>query len=329
MVGSLILRAICSVGLLLIPLAAEAQKAPATARVALVCGARCEGGGYDAFRHGLRELGWVEGGNVVVDVRGAEGQADRLPALVAELLAAKPDIIVAVGPQPARAAKNATSTIPIVFVAVADPIALGLVTNLARPDENVTGLTTLVPGGFMGKMLGLLKEAVPTASRIAVLWSSKNPLHVALIPKELLPSAEALDVRLQMWDVTEPSGIAPAVDAAARGQAQALLVLGDPMFHRPFGRVPDLALRARLPSLYLDRDVVLVGGGLLSFGPDWDVMFRRAAVYVDRILKGTKPSDLPIEQPTKFDLVVNLKTAKALGITIPQSVLLRADEVIR
>ena len=329
MVGSLILRAICSVGLLLIPLAAEAQKAPATPRVALVCGARCEGGGYDAFRHGLRELGWVEGGNVVVDVRGAEGQADRLPALVAELLAAKPDIIVAVGPQPARAAKNATSTIPIVFVAVADPIALGLVTNLARPDENVTGLTTLVPGGFMGKMLGLLKEAVPTASRIAVLWSSKNPLHVALIPKELLPSAEALDVRLQMLDVTEPSGIAPAVDAAARGQAQALLVLGDPMFHRPFGRVPDLALRARLPSLYLDRDVVLVGGGLLSFGPDWDVMFRRAAVYVDRILKGTKPSDLPIEQPTKFDLVVNLKTAKALGITIPQSVLLRADEVIR
>jgi putative ABC transport system substrate-binding protein len=249
--------------------------------------------------------------------------------LVAELLAAKPDIIVAVAPQPARAAKNATSTIPIVFVAVADPIALGLVTNLARPDENVTGLTTLVPGGFTGKMLGLLKEAVPTASRIAVLWSSKNPLHVALIPKELLPSAEALDVRLQMLDVTEPSGIAPAVDAAARGQAQALLVLGDPMFHRPFGRVPDLALRARLPSLYLDRDVVLVGGGLLSFGPDWDVMFRRAAVYVDRILKGTKPSDLPIEQPTKFDLVVNLKTAKALGITIPQSVLLRADEVIQ
>jgi putative ABC transport system substrate-binding protein len=315
-------------GLLAAPLTAGAQQAPKHARVALVCGARCEGGGYEAFREGLRDLGRVEGRNLVVDVRGAEGQPDRLPALVAELLAAKPDIIVAVAPQPARAAHAATSTIPIVFVAVADPIALGVVTNLARPGGNVTGLSTLVPGGFAGKLLELLKEAVPTASRIAVLWNSKNPLHVAFIPKELPPAAEALGVRLQMLDVTEPARIAPAVEAAASGRAQALFVMGDPMFHRPFERVPQLALRAKLPSLYLDRDVVAVGGGLLSYGPDWGVMFRRAAVYVDTILKGTKPGDLPIEQPTKFDLVINLKTAKALDLTIPPALLQRADQVI-
>jgi len=314
-------------GLLAAPLAAEAQT-PKPTRVALVCGARCEGAGFDAFRQGLRDLGLVEGRNLVVDVRGAEGQPDRLPALVAELVAGKPDIIVAVAPQPARAAKDAAGIIPVVFVAVADPIASGLVPSLARPGGNVTGLSTLVPGGFMGKSLQLLKEAVPTASLIAVLWSSKNPLHVALIPKELLPSAQPVGVQLQMLDVTDPAGLAPAVDAAVRERAQALLVLGDPMFHRPFGRIPELALRARLPSLYLDRDVVRVGGGLISYGPDWSVMFRRAAVYVDRILKGAKPGDLPVEQPTKFDLVINLKTAKTLDLTIPPSLLQRADQVI-
>jgi putative tryptophan/tyrosine transport system substrate-binding protein len=315
-------------GLLAAPLVTEAQPTPKPTRIALVCGARCEGGGFDVFRQGLRDLGLVEGRNLFVDVRGAEGQPDRLPALVAELVAGKPDIIVAVAPQPARAAKDAAGTIPVVFVAVADPIASGLVPSLARPGGKVTGLSTLVPGGFMGKSLQLLKETVPTASRIAVLWSSMNPLHVALIPKELLPSAQPLGVQLQMLDVTDPAGLAPAVDTAVRERAQALLVVGDPMFHRPFARIPELALRARLPSLYLDRDVVRVGGGLISYGPDWSVMFRRAAVYVDRILKGAKPGDLPVEQPTKFELVINLKTAKALGLTIPPSVLGRADQVI-
>jgi putative ABC transport system substrate-binding protein len=314
--------------LLAAPLAAEAQPTPKPARVALLCGVRCEGGGYDAFRHGLRDLGWVEGRNLVVDVRGAEGQPDRLPALVAELVAGRPDIIVAVAPQPARAAKDAAGPIPLVFVAVADPIAAGIVPSLARPGGNVTGLSTLVPGGFMGKILQFLKEAVPTASRVAVLWSSKNPLHVTLIPKELTPSAPPLGVELQMLDVTDPAAIAPAVEAAVHGRAQALLVVGDPMFHRPFARVPDLALRARLPSMYLDRDVVTVGGGLLSYGPDWGAMFRRAAAYVDKILKGTKPGDMPVEQPSKFELVINLKTAKALGLTIPPSLLQRADQVI-
>lgn len=310
------------------PVAVGAEQASKTARVALVCGARCEGGGYDAFRQELRELGWIEGRNIVVDVRGAEGQPDRLPALVAELLLAKPDVVIAVAPQPARAAKDATSTIPIVFVAVADPIAIGLVTNLAKPGGNVTGLSTLVPGGFTSKLLELLKEAAPNAVRIAVLWSSKNPLHVHFIPRELVPSAQALGVSLQMLDVTEPAGIAPAIETAVRERAQALLVMGDPMFHRPFGRIPELALQARLPSLYLDRDVVAVGGGLLSYGPNWGVMFRRAAVYMDRILKGARPGDLPVEQPTTFDLVINLKTARALGLTMPPSLLLRANQLI-
>jgi putative ABC transport system substrate-binding protein len=233
-----------------------------------------------------------------------------------------------VAPQPARAAKDATSTVPIVFVAVADPIAAGLVTNLAQPGGNVTGLSTVVPGGFGGKMLELLKEAVPTASLVAVLWSSKNLLHVALIPKELTPAAAALGVRLHMLDVTEPGGIAPAIEAARRERAHALFVVGDPMFHRPFGRVPELALQAKLPSLFLDRDVVAVGGGMLSYGPNWEAMFRRAAAYVDRILKGTKPGDLPVEQPTTFELVINLKTAKMLGLPIAPSLLLRADRVI-
>jgi len=324
------MRAWCILTILLwsVPLDADAQTPPATARIALVCGVRCEGSGYHRFRQGLRDLGWIEGRNLIVDVRGAEGRVERLPALVAELLDAKPNVIVAVSPQPARAARNATSTIPTIFVAVADPVALGLVTNLARPGGNITGLTTVVPGAFMGKLLALLREAVPAASHIAVLWSSKNPLHVALIPKELLPAAAALGVKLRMLDVTEPDGIAPAVETAVREQAQALLVLGDPMFHRPFGRIPELALRARLPALYLDRDVVVIGGGLLSYGPDWDLMFRRAAVYVDSILKGAKPGDLPVEQPTKYKLVLNLKTAKAIGLAMPTTLLTIADEVI-
>jgi putative ABC transport system substrate-binding protein len=238
-----------SIGLLVAPLAAAAEQAGKPARIAVVCPTRCDGPNYDAFRQGLRDVGRIENRDIVLDVRGAEGQPDRLPALVTELLAAKPDIIVAIAPQPARAVKSATSVIPIVFVAVHDPVALGLLTSLARPDGNVTGLTTSVTGGFMGKMLALLKEAVPTASRVPALWNSKNPIHVTTIPKELLPAAGPLGVRLQMLDVTTPAGIAPAIDAAVHDRAHALLVLGDPMFHRPPERVPELALRAKLPAL--------------------------------------------------------------------------------
>lgn len=306
----------------------EAQTAPAAVRVAVICGNRCEGGAYDVFRRSFVELGWVEGRNLTLDIRGAEGFPDRLPGIVAELLAAKPDVIVAFAPQPARAAKAATSTIPIVFVAVADPLGLRLVVSLARPEGNVTGLATLAPGGFNAKMLALLKEAVPAASRIAVLWSSKNPLHVSMVSKELPPAAGSLGVRLQMLDVTEPAAIAPAIETAARDGAQALLVLGDPMFHRPFDRIPALALEARLPALYIDRDVVLHGGGLISYGPNWDVMFRQGAVYADRILRGAKPADLPVEQASTIELVINQKTANALNITIPWTMRSRADRIV-
>ena len=310
------------------PRVGEAQTGPKQVRIAVVCGNRCEGGAYDVFRRAFGELGWVEGRNLALDIRGAEGFPDRLPGIVAELLAAKPDLIVAFAPQPARAAKAATSTTPIVFVAVADPVGIGLVVSLSRPEGNVTGLATLAPGGFNGKMLALLKEAVPSASRIAVLWTSKNPLHVSMNPKELPPAAESLGVRLQMLDVIEPAAIAPAIEKAARDGAQALLVLGDPMFHRPFDRIPALALNARLPALYIDRDVVIHGGGLLSYGPNWDVMFRKGAVYADRILRGAKPADLPVEQASTIELVINQTTEKALGIALPESLRSRADLVV-
>jgi putative ABC transport system substrate-binding protein len=314
-------------GLLIAPPAVEAQPARKVARIGILCGVRCEGPSYDALREGLRELGWIEGRNLVVDVRGAEGQRERLPALAAELVSLKVDLIVAVAPDPNRAAKNATSTTPIVMFGVADPVAVGLAESLARPGGNVTGLSTLVPGGFIAKSLELLKASLPHASRIAVFWNSRNEVHQKLLPLELPAAAQALGVRLQMIDIREPSEIEGAFAAAVSERAQALLVIGDPIFHAPSRRLPDLAARSKLPAMYLVRDLVHAGG-LMSYGPDFRHMFRRAANYIDRLLKGARPADLPIEQPTTFQLVINLKTARALGVIIPQSVLARADEVI-
>jgi putative ABC transport system substrate-binding protein len=306
---------------------AGAQPAGKVARIGMLCGVRCEGPSYDALREGLRELGWIEGRNLVVEVRSAEGQRERLPALATELVSLKVDVIVAVAPEPSRAARNATSTIPIVMIGVADPVAVGLAESLARPGGNVTGLSTLVPGGFSTKSLALLKESVPNASRIAVFWNSRNEVHQKILPVELPPAAQALGVRLQMIDIREPADIERGFDAAVRERAQALLVIGDPIFHTPTHRLPDLAARNRIPAIYLVRSLVHAGG-LISYGPDFSQMFRRAATYVDRILKGARPADLPIEQPTKFELVINLKTAKALGLTFPPSVLALADQII-
>ncbi len=297
-------------------------------RIGMLCAVRCEGAAYDALKEGLRDLGWIEGRNLAWEVRGAGGQLDRLPGLADELVRLKVDLIIAVAPQPNRAAKAATSTIPIVMVAVADPILVGLAQSLARPGGNLTGLATLAPGGFIAKQLELLKEAVPSASRIAVFWNSRNEIHRMTLPRELPPAAEALGLRLQMLDIRESAEIEAAFGAAIRDRAEALLVAGDPLFHLPAPRLPDLAARTRLPAIYLVRDLVHAGG-LISYGPDFLFMFRRAATFVDKILKGAKPSDLPIKQPTKFELVINLKTAKAPGLTIPQSVLIRADEVIQ
>jgi len=309
------------------PIVAEAQQASKVARIGLLCATRCEGPGLDVLRAGLRDLGWVEGRNLVIEARAAGGQLDRLPALARELIALNPDLIVASSPQPSRAAKDVTAVLPIVFVGVADPVRVGLVQSLARPGGNVTGVATLVPGGFMGKQLELLKEAVPGASRVATLGNLTNEIYRVTFPVEIPPTARALGLRLQVLEVSEPGQIEGAIEAAVRERADALHVLGDPIFHSPPNRLPELAARARLPAIYISADLVRAGG-LMSYGPNFSELSRRAASYVDRILKGAKPAQLPVEQPTKFDLVINLRTAKALGLTIPPSLLLRADHVI-
>jgi len=232
-----------------------------------------------------------------------------------------------VSPQPIRAAKDATSTIPIVMMFVADPVRIGLVPNLTRPGGNLTGVTSLPATGFIAKQLTLLREMVPGATRVAVFWNSTNEIHRAVLPGELPPAAEQLGVRLSMIDVRKPDDIEPGFDAAVTAQAQALLVAGDPLFHRPPRRLPDLALRHRLPAIYFDNGVA-AAGGLMSYGPDYLPSVRRAAAQTDRILRGAKPGDIPIEQPSTFLLSINQRTAKALGITVPPSLLLRATEVL-
>jgi putative ABC transport system substrate-binding protein len=314
-------------GLIAASLDVGAQRMEKVAHIGILCTVRCDGN-WDALRDGLRSAGWVESRNLQIEYRAAGGQTDRLPALAQELVDLKPDLIVASSPQPSRAAKNATSTIPIVFISVADPVRVGLVESLARPGGNVTGVATLVPGGFMGKGLELLKQAVPQATRIAVLLNPTNEVSNTLFALEGPPAARQLGVQLQVLEVRAPEGIERAIDAAVQEKADALWVVGDPIFHNPVQRVPDLVARAKLPAMYLLRELV-TAGGLMSYGPDFDELFRRGAIYVDKILKGAKPADLAVEQPTKFQLVINLKTAKALGITIPQSLLLRADEVIQ
>lgn len=306
---------------------AVGETPPKVARIGVLCGGQCEGAAYDELREGLRRLGWVEGRNLMVESRGAGGQVDRLPALATELLALKPNLVVAVGPQPNRAMKDATSALPIVMIGVADPVRMGLAQSLARPGGNVTGFSTLVPEGFIAKGFELLKEAVPRATRIAAMINPTNEIHRTWFPNEAPPAARKLGVRLQVLEVRAASELEGAIDAAVRERADALLVIGDPLFHSPPERLPGLALRARLPALFLPRTLALAGG-LMSHGPDFLEMFRGAAGYVDRILKGATPADLPIQQPTRFQLVVNLKTAKALGLTIPRSLLQRADEVL-
>jgi putative ABC transport system substrate-binding protein len=305
---------------------AGAQPASKTARVAMVCGVSCDGPAGDAFWATLRELGHVDGRNLVRDVRGAGGEYGRLPSILVEVLAARPDVIVTVGPQPTRAAKVATSTIPIVMAFVADPVAIGLVPSLAHPGGNLTGVTTLAARGFIAKQVELLNELVPRAERIATLWNSGNEIHRKILPEEF-ESARRIGVHLNQINVQGPADIEPAFDRAVKEGAQAVLAVGDSLFHNPPRRLPDLALRHRLPAMFLVGDLARAGG-LISYGPDFVHTVRRAAVQVDKILRGAKPADLPIEQPTKFELVINLKTAKALGLTIPPALLARADEVV-
>lgn len=280
----------------------------------------------DAFRQGLRELGYIEGKNIAIECRSAGGKPDRLAVLAAELVRLKVNVIVAAGGELiARAAKQATETIPIVMTNASDPVATGLIRSLARPGSNVTGLVTISPE-LGGKRLALLKEAFPKVVRVAVLTNPANPEQNVRL-KELEVAAKALSLQLQVLEVREPSHFDVAFSAITRQHAHALLPLGDPLTVANRSRLVDFAAKNRLPAMYHRMEFVDVGG-LMAYGPNYDDLFRRAATFVDKILKGAKPGDIPVEQPTKFELVINLKTAKALGLVIAPSVLTRADKII-
>ena len=281
----------------------------------------------EAFRQGLRELGYVEGKDIVIEYRYAEGKLDRLPALAAELVRLKVDIIVSAGNGPTRAAKEATVTIPIVMTNESDPVGSGVVASLARPGGNITGLSTLAPE-LSGKRLELLKETIPKLSRVAVFRTSTQP-GIAQSLKEVDLGAGAFGVKLQYLDVLSPKDIETAFRAASKGRADAILFTvagGVANAHRT--EIVELAVKSRLPVIY-DRREFVEAGGLISYGVNQNDLDRRAATYVDKILKGRKPADLPIEQPIKFEFIVNLKAAKQIGLTIPPNVLVRADKVIR
>jgi putative ABC transport system substrate-binding protein len=322
---------ILSGGLLAAPLAAEAQQPTKIARIGYLSPNLATSPHLrEAFRQGLRDLGYVEGRNLVIEYRDAEGRFERIPALAAELVALKVDVIVTEGGNTAVpvAAKQATRTLPIVFASASDPVASGLVTSLARPGDNVTGLSSFTTE-LVGKRLELLTQSVPGVGQIAVLW-----LPGALgerTDKEMLTGAEVaargLGVRLQFVEARAPADFDRAFSDMTRARAGALTLLPSNLFRREHRRLLDLAARHRLPAVYPWRDFV-DAGGLMSYGASLTDSSRRAATYVDKILKGAKPGDLPVEQPTKFELVINLKTARTLALTIPPSVLSRADQVI-
>jgi len=279
----------------------------------------------DAWRSGLRERGWIEGKNLLVEYRYTQ-PTDRYPALAAELTALSPDLVVAAGPQAAVALKSATATIPIVFVGVADPVGLGLVQSLARPGGNITGFATFVPGDFTSKGVEILRELVPGASKIALLVNPGNPIHRLIVAEEIPRTARNLGVALPVVEATTAEELDIAFASAAAQHADAIMVFADPLTNFQAPRVVALAAEHHLPASYLFRQ--FANGGLIVYGPHLADLFHRAGGYVDKILKGTKPSDLPVEQPTKFELVINMKTAKALGLTVPPPLLVRADEVI-
>jgi putative tryptophan/tyrosine transport system substrate-binding protein len=317
-------------GILLMPLDASAQPSAKVYRIGVLdmILPDLRSPTQMAFYDELRQRGYVEGQNLVVERRNAAGQADQLPALARELVALRPDLIVASSPQPNRAVKDATSTIPIVMFAVGDPVRAGLVASLAHPGTNLTGVAAVVPGGFMAKMLELLHQAAPKATRIGMLVNPTNEMHRILVPLEIPEAARQLGVQIILVEAHTADAMEPAINAAVAQGAEALFIQGDPVFNFPSERLPQLVARTGLPALYFFRAQVQAGG-LMSYGPVLPELARRAAIYVDRILKGAQPGDLAIEQPTKFELVINLKTAKALGLTIPPSLLLRADEVIQ
>jgi putative ABC transport system substrate-binding protein len=313
-------------GLLAVPFASLAQQVGKIYRVGMLetTPTAMNAANLGAFRQQLRELGYVEGRNLIIEYRSADGRSERFPRLAAELVDMKVDLIVARGSLATQAAKNATRTIPVVMAAVGEP--LQLVASLARPGGNVTGLSSLTVDTET-KRLGLLRELLPGSKRIAVLYNLDNPANPSQW-KELETAAPSMGVNLQLFDVRKPEGLEPAITAASQQHADGLIVGQDGLFVAYRKQVAELAAKYRLPAIYRSMESI-EAGGLMAYGPNYSDLYRRAAIYVDKIFKGANPGDLPIEQPTKFELIINLKTAKALGITIPPSLLLRVDEVIQ
>ena len=309
------------------PQSAYAQQPTAPRHIGVLLVARSpEREEVQAFRQGLRDAGYVEGRDVVIEWRYANGDYDRIPELAADLVQRKVDVIVVEATLATQAVKRATSTIPIVLAVVADPVGSGLVANLAHPGGNVTGLSLMV-ADLSAKRLQLLKAAIPRLTRVAVLWNPATPYHPKVVD-ELKAVAPSLAIELSFVGARTPEEFGPAFSAVGRAHAQALYVLDDAFFFTHRMTLLKLASKARLPVIYSQRNFP-DAGALMSYGPNIEDLFRRSAGYVDKILKGAKPGDLPIEQPTKFEFVVNLRTAKALGLTIPQAILLQADDVIQ
>ena len=325
-----VLTVILTIVFLAAPLAVEAQQTGKVHRIGFLGNstAALEANLVGPFREGLRDLGYVEGRNIVIEYRWAEGRYERFPALITELLAQRVEVIVTAGTPASLAVKNATATtaVPLVMVAVGDPVATGLVTSLARPGGHVTGLTSTAEE-LEGKRLGLLREVIPTLSHVAVLWNSENPTLLAAL-KEIRGAAQVLGMKLQVLEVRTSGELEEAFKAIVRERPGALRVMGDRLFLHNRQPIMGFATQQRLPVVPVHAEFV-DAGALFAFGPSYPGMHRRAAYFVDRILKGAKPADLPVERPTTFELVINLRAAKALGLTVPSSLLARADQIIQ
>jgi putative ABC transport system substrate-binding protein len=317
-----------TLGALAIPLTSEAQPTGKVPQIGFLTAGSLSATLplWNVFKERLRELGYLEGQNITFETRGADGRTEGLPGLATELVNLKVDVIVTSGTPAAVAAKHATSTIPIVTAIVADPVGAGLISSFAHPGGNITGIADL-DEELSGKRLALLRDIVPGLSRVALVWNTNNPAH-KIAMRQAQVAAKALSVQLVPVDVRSPSELKSAFSALTKERAGGLLLAADSMFFTYRAQVVEYAGRSRLPAVFWRKDFV-EAGGLMSYGTSYPDLYRGAAAYVDKILKGAKAATLPVEQPTKFELVINLKTAKALGLTIPQSLLLRADEVIQ
>jgi putative ABC transport system substrate-binding protein len=321
-----VLMVVLSAAVLTGPLAFDAQPAGKVPRIGMISEFAAPHPFVAAFRQGLRELGYAEGQSIVVEYRHAHGALDRVSNFAAELVGLKVEVLVVGGTKSAQLAKAQTTTVPIVFATSGDPVSSGLATSLAHPGGNATGMSIVSPD-LNGKHLELLKAAVPKISRVSVLYNPTNPAAANALDATR-EAARTLALELQLLEVRQPNELPGAFAAMTGWRAAGLLVLADPVLGNEIDQVAKLAAKSRLPAIYVRREFAETGG-LLAYGPSFSDNYRRAATYVDKILKGAKPADLPIEQPTKFELIINLKTAKALGVRIPQSLLSRADAVIQ